>query len=81
MIALDISIAKIRYMRTVIDIDDEALRKAKRLTGLKTKVDVVNFALRELVRQREIEELLKLAGRVDWDGDLETMRADRVSPH
>lgn len=33
-------------MRTVIDVDDEALAKAAEVLGTKTKVDTVNEALR-----------------------------------
>jgi Arc/MetJ family transcription regulator len=65
-------------MRTVVDINDEMLERARRLTGLKKKVDIVNYALEKLVEQREIEEILKLAGKVEWKGDLEEMRGDRV---
>ena len=68
-------------MRTVINIDDDMLKRALRLTGLKKKVDVVHLALKELVRQREIEEILTLAGQVEWEGDLAEMRENRVGHH
>ncbi len=63
--------------RTVIDIDEEIFAKAKRLTGLSKKVDVVNYALKKLVEQKEIEKILELKGKVKWEGDLEEMRRDR----
>lgn len=63
--------------RTVLNIDEEAFEKARRLTGLRKKVDVVNYALRRLVEQKELESILELRGTVDWDGDLEEMRRDR----
>lgn len=63
--------------RTVIDIDEKALANAQQLTGLRKKVDVVNYALRKLVEQKEIEKLLELKGKVQWEGDLEEMRRDR----
>lgn len=63
--------------RTVIDIDEEVLKRAKELTGLRKKVDVVNFALRKLVEQQEIEQILELEGKVTWEGDLHEMRKDR----
>ncbi len=63
--------------RTVIDIDEEAFTKAQRLTGLRKKVDVVNYALKKLVEQKEIEKILDLKGKVRWEGDLEEMRRDR----
>ncbi len=63
--------------RTVIDIDEEAFAKAQRLTGLRKKVDVVNYALKKLVEQKEIEKILDLKGKVKWEGDLEELRRDR----
>lgn len=63
--------------RTVIDIDEKALANAQQLTGLRKKVDVVNYALRKLVEQKEVEKLLDLKGKVQWEGDLEEMRRDR----
>jgi Arc/MetJ family transcription regulator len=62
--------------RTVIDIDETALASAQQLTGLRKKVDVVNYALRKLVEQKEVEKLLDLKGKVQWEGDLEAMRSD-----
>lgn len=63
--------------RTVIDINEEIFAKAQRLTGLRKKVDVVNYALRKLVEQKEIEEILDLKGKVKWEGNLDEMRRDR----
>jgi Arc/MetJ family transcription regulator len=63
--------------RTVLNIDEALFEQAKLYTGLKKKVDVVNYALRYLVEQREIEKVLDLSGKVAWDGDLEEMRRGR----
>ncbi|MDI6688832.1 MAG: type II toxin-antitoxin system VapB family antitoxin [Actinomycetota bacterium] len=63
--------------RTVIDIKDELLEKAKKLTKMTKKVDIVNYALERLVRQKEIEKILELKGKVKWEGNLEEMRRDR----
>lgn len=63
--------------RTVIDLDDELLDKAKKLTGLKKKVDIVNLALDSLVRQKNIERIKELKGKIHWEGDLREMRKDR----
>ena len=64
--------------RTVVDINEEIFEKAKVLTGLKKKVDIINYALKKLVDQKEIERILELKGKVDWSGDLHKMRSDRV---
>lgn len=44
---------KLVYMKTVIDIDDEALAAAARVLGTATKKDTVNSALR-LAGEREL---------------------------
>ena len=64
-------------MRTHIDIDEELLDEAMRLSGAKTKREVVGLALRTLVRLRRQEPLRKLRGKLHWQGDLEAMRTGR----
>jgi len=44
-------------MKTTIDIPDETLREAIRLTGSKTKRDAVVTAVDAFNRQRRLEEL------------------------
>lgn len=64
--------------RTVIDIEDDLLKKAQKLTGINKKVDIVNFAIKKLVEQKEIEKILDLKAKVRWEGDLEEMRKGRI---
>ncbi len=63
--------------RTVVDIEDKLLKKAQKLTGISKKVEIVNYAIRKLVEQIEIEKILDLKGKVKWEGDLEGMRKGR----
>ena len=63
--------------RTVLDIDDSLYEQAKLYTGLKKKVDVVSYALRHLLEQRDMEKILELRGKVAWEGDLDDMRRGR----
>jgi Arc/MetJ family transcription regulator len=64
-------------MRTNIELDDSLVAEAMKLTGARTKKDVVDTALRELVRIRRQEEIRKWRGKLHWRGDLEAMRLDR----
>ena len=66
-------------MRTNIEIDDGLMREALKLTGLRTKRETVDFALRELVARHRQLGVLKLRGRVHWVGDLEASRKDRAA--
>ncbi len=48
---------------TSIDIDDELLHDARRLSGLKSKRDIIDTALREYVRRgKQIELADRIAG-------------------
>lgn len=67
----------LRSVRTNIDIDPEILREAQRLTGAKTKREAVDLALRELVARYRRVGILKLRGKVRWEGDLEASRLGR----
>ena len=61
-------------MRTNIVIDDELMADALEATGLHTKREVVEQGLRLLVRQNEQQAILKLRGKLKWEGDLDEMR-------
>jgi Arc/MetJ family transcription regulator len=63
--------------RTVIDIQDDLLRKAQKATGITKKVEIVNYALKRLLEQKEMEKILQLRGKIKWEGDIEKMRRDR----
>ena len=65
-------------MRTNIDIDDQVLREAQRLTGARTKREAVDIALRDLVARHRRVDILRLRGKVRWEGDLETSRVGRA---
>ena len=47
-------------MRTNIVLDEKLVQRAKKITGLKTKRDLVEFALSEIVRRHELLKLLEL---------------------
>jgi Arc/MetJ family transcription regulator len=51
-----------------------------RLTGYKTKRAVVEAGLQMLVRVKGQEEMLGLAGKVHWDGNLDVTRRDLDDP-
>jgi Arc/MetJ family transcription regulator len=64
-------------MRTNIVIDDELMDEARRLTGVRTKREAVDLALRELVARHRGVGILELRGRVHWEGDLAASRRGR----
>jgi Arc/MetJ family transcription regulator len=65
-------------MRTNIDIDERLIRKARKLTRLKSKRQIVDRALELLVRSESRKGILRYYGSGIWKGDLKSMRRDRV---
>jgi Arc/MetJ family transcription regulator len=63
-------------VRTNIVIDDKLMKETLRLTGLRTKREVVELGLRTIVRLRKQEEIRKFRGKLKWQGDLDAMRTD-----
>ena len=61
-------------MRTNIDIDDNLIDKAIKLSHAKSKKEVVNMALKEFVSTLKKRELLNFRGKAKWEGDLNLMR-------
>ena len=64
--------------RTNIDIEDRLIRKARRLTGLKSKKAIVGRALEELVRIETRKGILRYYGSGIWKGNLKALRRNRV---
>ncbi len=64
-------------MRTNIEIDDELIRAAMRVSGLKTKRAAVEEGLRLLVRLKGQAEVRSLFGQIRWEGNLDEGRLGR----
>ncbi len=56
-------------MATNLAIDDNLLHKALEISGLRTKKDTVNLALKEFVDKRKQLEIIDLFGKMDPDPD------------
>ncbi len=61
-------------MATNLAIDDELLNEAVEVSGLKTKKDTVNLALREFVDRRKQQEIIGIFGKMDPDPDYDYKR-------
>jgi Arc/MetJ family transcription regulator len=64
-------------LRTNIELDEDLVNEAMRLTHARTKKELVNLALRELVNRAKRKRILELEGKVEWVGDLNEMRKSR----
>lgn len=64
-------------MRTSMNIPADLLAQAKKVSGAKTKTQVVIQALEEFIQKRKIIELLDLKGSLKSDYDYKKLRKTR----
>ena len=66
-------------MRTNVVLDDDLVNEAIRLSGIKTKKEVISIALQEFVTARKRRNLLELEGRIKFmdDYDYKAMRESK----
>jgi len=62
-------------MATNLAIDIKLLEEAQSISGLKTKKETVNSALKEFVSRRKQMELIDLFGKYDQDSDYDYKKA------
>ena len=56
-------------MRTNIVLDETLVKEATALTGASSKRELVDLALRELIRSRRKKNLFDLAGKIQFAED------------
>jgi len=66
-------------MRTNIDIDDDLIERAMKVSGLPTKRAAVEEGLRLLIKMREQSGTRALFGKIPLDVDLDRSRLGRRS--
>lgn len=54
-------------MPTNLAIDEKLLEEALRVSGLKTKKNTVNEALREFIQRRKQKDITSLFGKIEMD--------------
>jgi hypothetical protein len=64
-------------MRTNIDIDDALMAEAQKASGLPTKKQTVEQALRLMIRLRQQQEVDVAFGKYRWRGNLGRSRKGR----
>ena len=57
-----------------IEIDEDLIQRALLVTGLRSKHEVVEMALKHIIRPRAQQNIRKLRGKLKWVGDLAEMR-------
>jgi Arc/MetJ family transcription regulator len=64
-------------MRTNIVIDDQLMKDALELSGLRTKKVVVEAGLKLLVKFSLQAKVKNFRGKLRWESDLDKMRTDK----
>ena len=67
-------------MRSTIDIDDTLIKEAMKLTKAKTKRELINMSLQEIIDKKRRQRLVNRLGRFNLNlslEELEKMRADK----
>ena len=64
-------------MRTNVVVDDDLMKSALKVTGLKTKKDAIEEGLKLLVQVRGRKEIKGFRGKLKWSGSLDEMRLDK----
>jgi Arc/MetJ family transcription regulator len=68
-------------VRTNIVLDEQIINEVKQLTMLKTKKDVVELALKELLKQLRRKRLISMRRPGLWKGNLAESRRRRIDTH
>lgn len=66
-------------MKTTLDLPDELVTEAMRLTDSHTQADVIVLALRELIKKNKVAGLKSYKGKVDLDMDMDLLRSRNVN--
>jgi Arc/MetJ family transcription regulator len=61
-------------MRTTLDLPEDLIAEAMKLTKIATKTDLIKTALANLITRERIKDLKKYYGKIDLDVNLDILR-------
>ena len=62
-------------MRTTIDIPEELMKEAMKVTNSSTKTELIKIALKNIIQKNKIKSLKKYKGKIDLSNDLNIIRS------
>jgi Arc/MetJ family transcription regulator len=65
-------------IRAQVVLDKEILEQALQITHFKSRRELLDYALRELIRHENQKNLLALKGKIHWEGDLAAIRENQA---
>lgn len=60
-------------MRATLNIPDELIEEVKKITGARTKTEAIVISMKEFIRQKRIDELIALRGKIQIEDVSEEM--------
>jgi len=64
-------------VKTTLNIPDDLVSKTMQLSGSKTKTGAIVTAMKEYVRRKKLENIMKLEGTLQFSDDWEKARHER----
>lgn len=61
-------------MRTTLDLPEDLVKEAMKVTKAKTKTELIKSALRNIIQKNNLQALKKYKGAVDLDINLDELR-------
>ena len=58
-------------MRATLNIPDELIKEVQKITGNKSKTKAITIAMKEFIRQKNIDRIISLRGKIKIDYDWE----------
>ena len=63
------------FMRTTLDLPEDLIAEAMKITHISTKTDLIKTALRNLIQREKIKDLKKYYGKIDLNINLDIIRS------
>ena len=61
-------------MRTTLDLNDDLVQEAMRISGEKTKTSIIHKALTDFINKSNARGILSYGGKLNLDFDLDKLR-------
>ena len=62
------------HMRTTLDIPEDLMNEAMKMSGIKTKSELVKMALQRWIAREKRKKIMKFSGKLDLNIDLDILR-------
>jgi metal-responsive CopG/Arc/MetJ family transcriptional regulator len=69
---------EVRYMRATLNIPDDLIREVQAISGEKSKTRAIITVMESYVKQKKLEELLALKGKIRIEYEWEKAEAEEM---